>query len=289
MYAVAADANTVKFVELLDNWKWKNKLFKNTQYTGKLVLWAMDTYGLDKRYPLFRSRLRTTTKFLSLMRRWQVLLAWMEDLVDMREAYQRRDWLSFNLFAASFLTDICDDALTVAKTGIIDKKVRCGSCLASVVVLLEMLAPCLLQRPHHALVIVQSLPSWVERSTEVFWGVSTVLAIIKAHKKYRRASAAAHAAKLRQKTGQNTSSQPVSAEGSESSRPGEPGADVGLQEYKAAKAKQTVALVSLIKYVADAGQSFPEALQLESYPEICDHLSGWLSGLLSTYKIWLQH
>lgn len=119
-----AARDALKFTELLDNWKWRNKVFKNTQYTGKIVLWLMARYAVDKQHPEFAKRLKTTTKVLSLVRRFQVALAWMEDLADLREAIADRDPVLIALYATSFVTDAADDILTLAKANIIDGKVR---------------------------------------------------------------------------------------------------------------------------------------------------------------------
>ena len=117
-----------KFTDLLDNWKWRNKVYKDVQYTGKLVLWLMTRQQWIQRFPEFSKRLKTMTKVFSLMRRFQVGLQWMEDLVDLQESLARRDWAAVGLHFTSFVTDLLDDVVTLCKAKILDGDVRAVCC-----------------------------------------------------------------------------------------------------------------------------------------------------------------
>lgn len=143
---------------------------------------------------------------------------------------------------------------------------------------------------------LQKVPPSVERTAEIFWGVSCVFSIWKAVRKYRKAAAQLAAAQRQhtlqsQRTGERTSSTqgPPSAS-RDASSVGAAGDTLEACDsaVRTAVVGHKVAVAGLAKSFADCGQSIPGAFAWEWYPDIADHLSGWTSGLLSTYQLWVQ-
>lgn len=157
-----------------------------------------------------------------------------------------------------------------------------------------MYVPCVVTSPPltaHDPACVQRVPDWVERGAEVFWGISSFFAIWQCVHKYRSCVAVERAAiiqrQVRQGTGQGTSSE--AAGGADATAVGAQDADDASEAISAAAFARHIAFVKLLKNVADAGQSLPGLVDWEAYPDICDHLSGFASGLLSTYVLWVKH
>ena len=135
----------------------------------------------------------------------------------------------------------------------------------------------------------------MERTAEIFWGVSCVFAIWKAVRKYHKATGKVASARRQrelhsQRTGERTSStQSLHADSRDAGREGEAGASLETCDaaVRQAEIDHKVAVAGLAKSFADCGQSIPGAFGWEWYPDILDHLSGWASGLLSTYQLWV--
>lgn len=291
----AALTNAIPAVRLLtkfhklwtdENSKFRNKVLKQVQYTLKLAAW----YGLDhRRYgkadggeaskakvEAFK-RAKATYKALSVTRRFMVLLEWWSEAKDCVQAVREGEWFDAVSCAAGTVNTFCDDWVTLGKAGLL--------------------------APRH-------VPHAVVRGAAYFWAVSALMDLWEAWGKATEASRAVEASRRAAASAAASAASSGKSQSARGARLGGTGASHGTdsdgdfdarapaspEERKAAaevalrdaERKKTVAWLGVFKLMADCGQALPDAASWEEYPDSADHLSGLMSAILSTAKIWVK-